>query len=351
MKLLIGLAIALVAALLPAGRAAADFQPPKTLTVGLDDNYAPYSFRPKHGQVQGIMRDLWDLWSKRTGVALRFEPLQRSKRLAALDAGAVDVVGYLMGSDSRNENYLMAPVPPVDIDVVIFFDRAISGIAGVESLEGFTVGVMGNGSCAEFLHAYRIDRLKVYPDWESLFAAVARHEVDVFCSGRAAGIRRLYRMNLQAQFKLSPPLFTTPAAWAVRKEDTALRDFIAAGFGLIRPDERAAIEERWIGRPVESLWDNPALRFLAWMLLAAAIGAALLFTWNASLRRQVAAKTMGLAASDPLRLRELADAAFRAVTDGGVELPVTAEFALADAGDAHRLVESRSTTGKLLLRI
>ena len=33
MKLLIGLAIALVAALLPAGRAAADFQPPKTLTV------------------------------------------------------------------------------------------------------------------------------------------------------------------------------------------------------------------------------------------------------------------------------------------------------------------------------
>jgi NADPH2:quinone reductase len=60
---------------------------------------------------------------------------------------------------------------------------------------------------------------------------------------------------------------------------------------------------------------------------------------------------MGLAAADPSRLRELADAAFRAVTDGGVELPVTAEFALADAGAAHRLVESRSTTGKLLLRI
>lgn len=60
---------------------------------------------------------------------------------------------------------------------------------------------------------------------------------------------------------------------------------------------------------------------------------------------------MGLAAADPARLRELADAAFRAVTDGGVELPVTAEFALSDAATAHRLVESRSTTGKLLLRI
>lgn len=59
---------------------------------------------------------------------------------------------------------------------------------------------------------------------------------------------------------------------------------------------------------------------------------------------------LGLAEADPQRLRELADAAFRTVTEGGVELPITAEFDLADAGEAHRLVESRSTTGKLLLR-
>jgi NADPH2:quinone reductase len=60
---------------------------------------------------------------------------------------------------------------------------------------------------------------------------------------------------------------------------------------------------------------------------------------------------MGLAAQDPARLRELADAAFRAVLDGGVELPVTAELDLADAAEAHRLVESRATTGKLLLTL
>jgi NADPH2:quinone reductase len=60
---------------------------------------------------------------------------------------------------------------------------------------------------------------------------------------------------------------------------------------------------------------------------------------------------LGLATAEPLRLRELADAAFRTVTDGGVELPVTAEFDLAEAAQAHRLVESRTTTGKLLLRV
>jgi PAS domain S-box-containing protein len=307
-RLLFGVSVSvLVAALLLPARGFADFVPPKTLVIALDDNYAPYSFRPENGAVQGIMRDLWDLWSRRTGVAVRYEAIERSKRLAALDSGRVDVAGYLVGSESRSEAYLMAPVPPVEIDIVVFFDRAISGIAGVESLDGFTIGVMGNGSCAEFLEAHGVKQLRVYPDWEALFTAAARHEVNVFCSGRAAGIRRLYRLNLQSQFKLSPPLFTTPASWAVRKDDVALRDFIAAGFSQIRPEEREAIEQRWIGRPVDSFWDNPALRLFAWMLAAAALGAALLFAWNASLRRQVTAKTMGLATSER-RYRELVEA-------------------------------------------
>jgi NADPH2:quinone reductase len=33
-----------------------------------------------------------------------------------------------------------------------------------------------------------------------------------------------------------------------------------------------------------------------------------------------------------------------------VSLPVTAEFALSDAAEAHRLMGTRTSTGKLLLR-
>lgn len=36
---------------------------------------------------------------------------------------------------------------------------------------------------------------------------------------------------------------------------------------------------------------------------------------------------------------------------GQVSIPVTAEFALADASEAHRLMDSRTSTGKLLLRV
>jgi NADPH2:quinone reductase len=60
---------------------------------------------------------------------------------------------------------------------------------------------------------------------------------------------------------------------------------------------------------------------------------------------------LGLAAQDPQRLRELTTAALALAADGGVRLPITAEFPLERAADAHRLIESRTSTGKLLLRI
>ncbi|WP_457029620.1 quinone oxidoreductase family protein [Kitasatospora sp. P5_F3] len=68
--------------------------------------------------------------------------------------------------------------------------------------------------------------------------------------------------------------------------------------------------------------------------------------------RSVAAfSILTLARTDPGALRELAERAFRTVTEGGVRLPVTAEFPLARAVEAHALMGGRTSTGKLLLRV
>jgi NADPH2:quinone reductase len=58
-----------------------------------------------------------------------------------------------------------------------------------------------------------------------------------------------------------------------------------------------------------------------------------------------------LAATAPARLRALAERAFATAVDGTVSLPVTAEFQLEEAAEAHRLMGSRVSTGKLLLRV
>ncbi|MGP4012355.1 quinone oxidoreductase family protein [Streptomyces sp. 4N124] len=58
-----------------------------------------------------------------------------------------------------------------------------------------------------------------------------------------------------------------------------------------------------------------------------------------------------LAQSSPEALRALVERAFHTVTDGTVSVPVTAEFPLPEAAEAHRLMGGRTSTGKLLLRI
>ncbi|WP_416968772.1 quinone oxidoreductase family protein [Streptomyces sp. 4F14] len=68
--------------------------------------------------------------------------------------------------------------------------------------------------------------------------------------------------------------------------------------------------------------------------------------------RSVSAFTiLGLAQTAPDELRALTGRAFAKAADGTVSLPVTAEFPLEEAAEAHRLMGGRTSTGKLLLRV
>jgi NADPH2:quinone reductase len=57
------------------------------------------------------------------------------------------------------------------------------------------------------------------------------------------------------------------------------------------------------------------------------------------------------AREDPAGLRRLTERAIRRASEVGLSLPVTAEFPLHEAAAAHRLLESRATTGKLVLDV
>ncbi|MGW5573351.1 quinone oxidoreductase family protein [Nocardia thailandica] len=60
---------------------------------------------------------------------------------------------------------------------------------------------------------------------------------------------------------------------------------------------------------------------------------------------------LSLTTDAPDVLQELADSAFTLVSTGAVRLPITAEFALAEIADAHRLMGGRTSTGKVVLAV
>jgi NADPH:quinone reductase-like Zn-dependent oxidoreductase len=51
----------------------------------------------------------------------------------------------------------------------------------------------------------------------------------------------------------------------------------------------------------------------------------------------------------PAELRSISDRLFRALSTGVLQVEIAQEFPLRDAADAHRALESRSTTGSTIL--
>ena len=78
--------------LLPWGASATPTSASKTLHVVLDDNYPPYVFRDESGKAKGLLVDLWDQWSRKTGVPVRLDPEPWAKAqavMAAYESGLV----------------------------------------------------------------------------------------------------------------------------------------------------------------------------------------------------------------------------------------------------------------------
>ena len=268
---------------------------PTSIRVVLDDNYPPYVFRDSEGRVQGILKDLWDLWQKRTGISVDFQPMDWGKARAVMESGHADVIDTIFATEERRRIYDFSR-PYATIEVPIFFDRNISGITDAASLKGFTVGVKDGDACVNYLKAHGIAELKHYPSYEAEVKAAIRQEVRVLCIDKPPAFYFFNREGAADEFRYSPPLYVGEFHWAVRKGRNELKALVEDGFSRISADEREAIETRWMGKTLGANRWPEAARYGAYVLFAAMLLSSALFAWNRTLRRRVGARTRELSA-------------------------------------------------------
>jgi diguanylate cyclase (GGDEF)-like protein/PAS domain S-box-containing protein len=282
--------VAVVAAMVAvAGDAAAAFTAPKRITVVTDFDYPPYLFRLENGELRGIVRDKWDLWSQKTGIPVVVKGATWIEAQRSVQEGGDDVIETLSYTPDRARLYEYSrPYAPVEAQV--FFHHSITGISGVDSLRGFTVGAKEGSACGKWLRERGI-ALREYPRSESLVEAAGSGEVRLFCMDSMTARYYLYKLRLADDFRASPPLYATQFHWAVKKGRTDLLAFIESGFDKFSKQEMENIDDRWVGNPIEF---PLAPRFLYYVAIAAAIALALyvaLGVWNRTLRKRVAAQT------------------------------------------------------------
>ena len=283
---------------------------PDHITVVLDDNYPPYSFRDDAGELQGLLKDSWALWQKKTGVAVRLQAMDWGRAREVMAAGGADVIDTMFRTPERDQHYDFS-APYADLDVVIVFDGSLGGLGDPRSLRGFAIGVKAGDACIEYLRGQGVDQFRPYPSYQAMVQAASRGELKVFCMDKPPASYLLYQAGLEERFRLSPRLYAGQFHRAVKKGDQALLALVEQGFRRFRPEEAKAIQDHWLGREIDAPWRG-YVRYVVKGLWLVGAGLVLLMVWNVALHRQVAARTAEVAASEQ-RYRNLFEMANDAI--------------------------------------
>lgn len=273
----------------------------RTLKVVMDDNYPPYIFRDGNGKLVGILVDQWELWGRKTGVRAEISAMDWADALTGMDAGHYDVIDTIFRNPERERKYDFSR-PHSRLDVMIFFNRNISGITGLNSLKGFNVGAKRGDHAVTVLREAGVVNVTEYSSYESMIQAARERNLQIFIMDKPPALYLIYKNGLTDILRHTDPLYFGEFHRAVAKGDFQTLQLVESGFSQITQAEYDAISRKWFGSAAEP--PGVDYRVRAAILGGVLLLALLLALWNWTLRRSVQRKTLALAASEK-KFREM----------------------------------------------
>jgi len=264
---------------------------PKTIKIVMDNNYPPYVFLDGKGNLQGILIDQWRLWEQKTGIRTLVSGMDWDEALNRMEAGEFDVIDTIFFNEQRAQIYDFSK-PYTKIDVSIFFHKSISGISGVDSLQGFPIAVKSGDNAIAHLRGKGIGLFQEYPSYEAIVRAAKEQKVMVTVIDNPPALYFFYKMGILDQFRYSAPLYTGEFHRAVMKGNRAILELVEKGFSQISESEYQAIDRKWFGTEARVFY--PYLRHIAIGLGGLMFVVLFLFVWNRTLRKKVHERTLRL---------------------------------------------------------
>jgi len=261
-----------------------------SITVVSDDNYPPFIFRNRKGELEGIIVDEWRLWEKKTGVTVHITAMDWNDALKGMENKKYDVIDTIFKNVKREEIFDFTP-PYATIDVPIFFHKDISGISSVDDLSGFIIGAKKGDNIIDVLAQAHITNLKQFDNYEDIIRAAEKNDIKVFSIDYPPALFFLNKYGISQNFKKTEPVYSGRFHRAVLKNNKKMLSLINEGFARITENEHKSIEKKWYGSPVI----NTATIQHFFIVTGIGIGViALLFLWVFLLRRTVDSKTREL---------------------------------------------------------
>ncbi len=224
------------------------------VTVAMDDTYPPMSFLAPNGKPEGILVELWRLWSEQTGVEVDFVSGTWEKTLEFVRSGQADIHSGLFENKERAE-WMLFSDSLYSIKSAFYFS-AHASIPDLNQMHGKKIGVVAGTYQHSFLKPkYPSVAIKIFESHEDLVAALVSQKVDIIFDEVPTVSRILAQFGWQGLVsRLNASGVSNMVHAAVIKGNSDLLKEVNEGFRQLDPLRLSAIDERWTTNPKDRFY-------------------------------------------------------------------------------------------------
>jgi len=227
-----------------------------SLLIAFSSHYPPYMGVSPSGEPQGLLIDVWRLWSKQVGINIEFVARDMTEGLDLIAQQKADVLLVYPDIVKLPENTLFAK-PIYLSNAQVFVSNKIKDIQGgkIKTLEQFTqqfnndfIGIwQGSTFKSEFAAQNPQLNIRSFSSLNAMLEAVEQGNI-VGIVGLVDLINaKLVQSNLQALFyRLEGAVITLNLSPVIHNDNSKLSEIINAGFNELDIKTLIQIEERWL---------------------------------------------------------------------------------------------------------
>lgn len=227
-----------------------------SLLVAFSSHYPPYMGVSPSGEPQGLLIDVWRLWSKSVGINVEFVARDMAEGLDLIAEQKADILLVYPDHVKALEHTLFAK-PIYLSNVQVFVNKALKNSEGkkIHSLEQFAqhfsqaiIGIWQGATFKEqFIAQYPQINIRYFSSLSTMLNAADQGEISGIVGLVDLINAKLVQSNLQALFyRLDSPVITLNLSPVIHKKNTKLMQIINKGFNELDINSLIQIEARWL---------------------------------------------------------------------------------------------------------
>ena len=227
-----------------------------SLLVAFSSHYPPYMGVSPSGEAQGLLIDVWRMWSKQVGINVEFVARDMAEGLELIAEQKVDVLLAYPDHVKAPENTLFTK-PIYVANAQVYVSTRIKDIGGkkIHSLEQFNqkfsqhvIGIwQGSTFKEQLLEQYPQLNIRYFSSLSTMLNAAEQGEISAIVGLVDLINAKLVQSNLQTLFyRLDSPVITLKLSPVIHQENSKLRQIINKGFDELDINNLIKLEDRWL---------------------------------------------------------------------------------------------------------